>query len=276
MTVTPAPVTPDEPNAAKSPWWRRGGITLLTVAFVTLMLSIASLGTSIPSLSWATWGETLASFVGLFSLSLTAATGYLAIQIFRRQSVQAAEDKRAQDETLERIDGVAARAASEAGNARKNTDVILQKLNVAAEFKLHKPLSRESVARVELAYGATSVEGGRALWVDDNPDWIQPEREALESAGVATVWVRSTEFALELLSGNQFDIVISDMGRREGDRAGYQLLDAMRRGGDSTPFVVYSTSGRSDHIAEVLKHGGQGATNDPVELFELTMSELRR
>lgn len=96
----------------------------------------------------------------------------------------------------------------------------------------------------------------------------------LSESGVATVWVRCTEDALMLLEGNSFDLVITDMGRAEGEREGYVLLDAMRSEGDLTPLVVYSGSNDPKHIEEVYEHGGQGATNNPVELFTMVMKQL--
>ncbi|GGH38698.1 response regulator [Microbacterium album] len=240
-----------------------------------LALAVASFGVAAYVLLDAEWLESLSSFVGLFSLCVTAFTGYLAIRIFREQKKQAARDRASQSTRLEQIDSVASRAALAAARARDNTDVILQQLNEAEEAKLHRSLSTERGRRAALAYNAARVSGARVLWVDDNPEWIQPEREALESAGVATVWVRDTALALQMLDGNSFHVVISDMGRPEGKRAGYDLLDSMRARGDDSPFIVYSSSREPEHLAEVLEHGGQGATNDPLELFELVMARLR-
>lgn len=112
------------------------------------------------------------------------------------------------------------------------------------------------------------------LWVDDDPAQIEWERAFLRETGTRTVWVSTTDQALDLLSGNTFGVVVTDMGRPESDRAGYDLLDAMRRSGDETPLLVYSTSREPKHIAEVLEHGGQGCTNDPFEIVELVADQL--
>lgn len=72
------------------------------------------------------------------------------------------------------------------------------------------------------------MTGVHVLWVDDTPDSILYERNALELAGIATIWVGSTGEALNLLAGNKFDAVISDAGRHENDKVGYYLLEYMR------------------------------------------------
>lgn len=81
--------------------------------------------------------------------------------------------------------------------------------------------------------------------------------------------VLSTAEALDKLSKNKYSVIISDMGRREGDREGYVLLDRLREGGDRTPLFFYAASNAPEHIEETLKHGGQGCTNNPRDLFEM-------
>ena len=126
------------------------------------------------------------------------------------------------------------------------------------------------------------LAGARVLWVDDTPDSIFYERDAFELAGIATIWVGSTGEALNLLAGNKFDVVISDMGRHENSEAGYDLLESMglcglwwkRKYLHLNTFIIYSSSRLPEHIAEALERGGRGATNDPAELFELVLKEL--
>lgn len=107
------------------------------------------------------------------------------------------------------------------------------------------------------------------LWVDDNPDNNRYERKAMEAVGIQFVLSKTTTDALEKLSGQIFAAVISDMGRREGAREGYVLLDAMRSRGDATPLFFYASSNAPAHKQETYQHGGQGCTNDGQELFEM-------
>ncbi len=154
---------------------------------------------------------------------------------------------------------------------------LLYRINTAQKARTGQDLTDERRTQLMDAYErAAGVDFKCVLWVDDNERWIEHERAMLEAAGVSTVWVPSTERALELLTGNAFHTIISDMGRAEGPQEGFALLDAIRERGDQTPLIVYSGSDRPDHVRAVLDRGGQGATNDPSRLFELVMNEVSR
>jgi CheY-like chemotaxis protein len=81
----------------------------------------------------------------------------------------------------------------------------------------------------------------------------------------------STEDALEKLKKNSFDVIISDMGRPNDPKAGYTLLEAIRRSGNKTPYIIYAGSRSAEHIAEAKKRGAQGTTNRPDELFQMVL-----
>jgi CheY-like chemotaxis protein len=118
------------------------------------------------------------------------------------------------------------------------------------------------------------------LWVDDNPRNNIYEQKAMEAVGIRFVLSEDTKDALALLSHQPFGArqpfgaVISDMGRREGPREGYVLLDAMRSGGDETPLFFYASSNAPEHKRETYEHGGQGCTNDGQELFEMVTKAI--
>lgn len=110
----------------------------------------------------------------------------------------------------------------------------------------------------------------RILWVDDRPENNVWERKMFRAEGLEISLALNTQQALAMLSGEEYGLVISDMGRAEGPREGYVLLDEMRARGDKTPLVFYASSGRPEHRQETREHGGQGCTNNSVELYELT------
>lgn len=152
---------------------------------------------------------------------------------------------------------------------------LLRQINMAQKSKTGQVLTDERQKQLFDAYDQVAVIGPRrVLWVDDNRDWIESERGMLEAAGVSTVWVPNTSRALDLLDGNVFQAVITDMGRDEGSREGFALLDAIRQRGDDTPLIVYSESNQPAYLQAVVDRGGQGATNDPSRLFELVMKEV--
>jgi len=120
------------------------------------------------------------------------------------------------------------------------------------------------------------LEGWRKqiLWVDDQPDNNIYERRSFEALGYRFVLASSTNEALQTLESQQFAAIISDMGRKEGPREGYVLLDAVRHKGVQTPFFVYAGSRAPEHMREIFAHGGNGTTNSPDELFGMVLDAL--
>lgn len=152
----------------------------------------------------------------------------------------------------------------------------------AASAKPDAPTSETDIQKivdaVRQAVPARSPEtdGWRnhVLWVDDRPDNNVYERQAFEAVGLRFTLAFSTNEALDLLKLHKYAAIISDMGRREGAREGYVLLDEIRRLGDQTPFFIYSRSILPEHKREVTAHGGQGSANNPQELFQMVMNAI--
>jgi CheY-like chemotaxis protein len=134
----------------------------------------------------------------------------------------------------------------------------------------------ESVQRSPILYeNRTAVRFNRnVLWVDDNPDNNTRERQAFKEAGVMFTLAQSTQEALEYLASRKFAAIISDIGRREGPREGYVLLDSLRQRGDQTPLFFYAGSNDPAHKRETAAHGGQGCTNNARELFDMVMDVI--
>ncbi|MCY7276286.1 MAG: response regulator [Phormidesmis sp. CAN_BIN44] len=143
-------------------------------------------------------------------------------------------------------------AAQEARNA----------VNVVAEVVTPRIIKRASRSKV--------------LWVDDHPDNNSYARQSLEALGIVFELATSTEEALEKLSRQRFDAIISDMGRPPDPRAGYTLLDKLRSMGDQTPFIIYAGSNAPQHIAEARRRGAIGSTNNASDLFEMVLLSIGR
>jgi CheY-like chemotaxis protein len=143
----------------------------------------------------------------------------------------------------------------------------------ASEVQLHK-----IVETVRAAGAATSTitDGwrNRILWVDDRPENNTHERKAFEAIGLHFTLALSTAEAFERLAQMKFAAIISDMGRREGPREGYVLLDRLRKEGDSTPLFFYAASSAPEHKRETREHGGQGCTSNAQELFAMVTREV--
>jgi CheY-like chemotaxis protein len=115
----------------------------------------------------------------------------------------------------------------------------------------------------------------RILWVDDRPANNTFERQVFESLGLGFDLALSTDEALELLNGSRYAAIISDMGRREGPREGYRLLEAVRAVDTATPFFIYAGSNAPEHKREALRRGAQGSTNIADELVDMVTQALR-
>jgi len=95
-----------------------------------------------------------------------------------------------------------------------------------------------------LVPAATEARSTRndVLWVDDHPENNVYERKAFETLGITVSIALSTEQALKLIQSESFGAIISDMGRKEGPKEGYKLLDNLRKQKDKTPFFIYAGS----------------------------------
>ena len=109
----------------------------------------------------------------------------------------------------------------------------------------------------------------KILWVDDRPSNNVFERQAMETMGLEFTLALSTKEALDILANSKFAAIISDMGRVEGPREGYVLLEAVRAADKTTPFFIYAGSRSAEHRREAALRGAQGTTNRAAELVEM-------
>lgn len=142
------------------------------------------------------------------------------------------------------------------------------KLRDELELRFTDILKKTSTPRLEMP------ERKSILWVDDQPENNTIGRKYFEQNGIEIIPVLSTEQATRYLKNNKVSVIISDMGRKEGSREGYVLLDKLRKSGDNTPFIIFAGSRSMEHIKETVRHGGQGCTNDFAELFRMVSSIL--
>ena len=135
-------------------------------------------------------------------------------------------------------------------------------------------LAADIVAEVVTPGVVKRTRKSNILWVDDRPNNNIYERQSLAALGISFTLAKSTEEALEKISKQPFDAIISDMGRPPDSQAGYTLLDALRSKKIQIPFIIYAGSKDPKHVAESLRHGAIGCTNNATELFEMVLSAI--
>ena len=259
-------------------WWRfaeRCGYAISILAVVVAAFVVLFFRSS------GNWQWNLLSLV---SFSVTAFGAAVAVTIYRLQIAKAQVDSKAQREILVSIrassseaelnSADAARSARAADETAKDVRLFLEMAN--AERKQVTPSAELTRQAKDMVRSDRALGPCQALWVDDHLHYITWERQALRAAGVPSTWVPDTSTALQVLVGNRFDLVISDMAREGGANEGLRLLDSMRAAGDTTPFIIYSTDDSPESRVEIREHGGQGVAAFPEDLFEQVMRVLNR
>jgi CheY-like chemotaxis protein len=135
--------------------------------------------------------------------------------------------------------------------ATKETQAAYKRRNLPA------PASGEIKKLLANLSGSWSV-----LWVDDHPEWIRQEMEALSAVGFNFKTVRNNDDALNLIRENVFHLVISDIGRDEGE-SGIELpAQARKLSGYEMPFVFYVAQRKGQKTPD-----GDAVTVTPKELY---------
>jgi len=176
--------------------------------------------------------------------------------------------------TVEQLENMIAGAVSLAAATAKDK-------GVASTFDEVGSAARNAAGKVLAGFQASEASKGarddwrnRILWVDDRPQNNGYERKAMESMGLQFTLAESTDEALHLLSTRRFAAIISDMGRKEGPREGYELLKAVRAKDKTTPFFIYAGSSAPHHRREAALRGAQGSTNVAEELIDMITRSL--
>ena len=144
-----------------------------------------------------------------------------------------------------------------------------------ASFVKEQVQKLSAAGTAELAPGTLS--GRRLLWVDDRPNDNLYESGLFRHAGMAVTTAISSAEAKRQLKSGRFDLVISDIHRREGNRnrpsAGYELLQWMRRNNHVMPLIFYT--GIAKGVDKKRSKEALGWTDNPATLVELVMRAVR-
>jgi len=147
---------------------------------------------------------------------------------------------------------------------------------IQAQISQSVAASAKAVDALTTASPQTTNQRKQVLWVDDQPSNNTFEKQAFEKLGFTVTNVLSTTQALDALKQRSYDLIISDMGRPEGARAGYDLLAQLKEQKIKAPFIIYSSANTPDMRAEAVRQGAFGSTNHPDELLHLAADALTR
>ena len=129
--------------------------------------------------------------------------------------------------------------------------------------------------QIKVAPKLMNTKKKRILWVDDRPENNVFVRKYFEQYGIDTLIALSTEQALHYYATmGPIALIISDMGRKEGPREGYVLLEEIRKLDKDIPYLIFASSNAPEHKAEALHRGAQGNTADMYELIEMITAAL--
>ncbi|HEX5114299.1 MAG TPA: response regulator [Pseudonocardiaceae bacterium] len=91
----------------------------------------------------------------------------------------------------------------------------------------------------------TRPKAAGVLWVEDHPERQALQIDQLERRGVVVDVVRTTKEALQKLTGQRYQLIVSDMERVEGGKpvpnAGLELIRTVRTFDRDTPVVIYAS-----------------------------------
>ena len=92
------------------------------------------------------------------------------------------------------------------------------------------------------------------LLVDDEPASLEIVKSFLEAEGDLVITaVESAQKAFDLVHANRFEMIVSDYAMPDND--GIELLKAIRREGNKTPFILFTGKGDEEVAIEALNSG---------------------
>jgi CheY-like chemotaxis protein/two-component sensor histidine kinase len=120
---------------------------------------------------------------------------------------------------------------------------------------------------IEVCVATPNLAGVRVLVVDDEPDARDMVRRLLEECDARVVVAASAEEAEAAVKGEQFHVLLSDIGMPIKD--GYALIQSLRRDGCTVPAAALTAFVRPEDRARALRAGYQVHLTKPLEPAKL-------
>jgi CheY-like chemotaxis protein len=157
------------------------------------------------------------------------------------------------------------------GEASEQQRVIISdiQLKIAElEKKLVQPSSKTIVPEK-----STSSLCNRVLWVDDRPKNNSYIISFLEERGISVDTALSTAEGIEKMRSRAYDVIISDMGRPEGEKAGIDLAKLVRTLNKDIPVFIFCGNWAAKYLrSEAIQAGTTEITSSGTTL----LSQLSR
>ncbi|MBY4946600.1 PAS domain S-box protein [Cupriavidus respiraculi] len=138
-----------------------------------------------------------------------------------------------------------------------------------ARFTVWLPLDAPAAMPAKEAPTQGVLQGVRVLLVDDTEDTLEAFGDLLAIEGAVVTTASNAYKALEIARGEDFDVVLSDIGMPDMD--GCQFLETLRREprGATVPAVALTGYGRPNDVRRVMEAGFNAHISKPVTLSEL-------
>lgn len=124
------------------------------------------------------------------------------------------------------------------------------------------------IASLPRTVNVSSASSKRILWVDDIPKNNSYLVASLEERGIRVDVALSTDEALGKFKNTQYDIVISDMGRPEGSKAGLDLTTKLKELRPNIPVFIFCGGSAARNLRdEALRAGVTEITSSGTTLL---------
>ncbi len=118
-------------------------------------------------------------------------------------------------------------------------------------------------------------ETRKILWVDDIPSNNDVPAEILRNSGVQITSVLTTQAAMDALSSQSFDLIISDMARGSDKTAGLDLLRELSDRRIKAPAIIFCGAYSAKRYGdEARKYGAVAITSGVTTLLNTAFSVL--
>lgn len=165
-------------------------------------------------------------------------------------------------------------ATADATRASDDATAIPDEGPRVASEALAPPIRKTAEVAVQLSDAITETQaaelaGKRVLWVDDKPEGNVNEQRALRRFRIEVGLARTTSSALQRLSDETYDLVITDLNREGNNNEGFVMIEKMRANGATLPVIVYTARRAAiRRRADADAKGIALITGDPLELIE--------